>query len=91
MPLTDTEIQKIADAVWAKKFVSPGNGKTYNASSYLVYANLFAGQAKTAVAKLPGVVVDAATVGAAITSDVKTRLAALFGGTQCPLPVPARS
>lgn len=72
MPLTDTDIQKIAAAVWAKQFTHPDSKATAPASSWLVYGNRFA----LAASKVKAVAVDAAAVAA----DIKTRLIQSLGG-----------
>lgn len=85
MPLTDVEIQKIADAVWSKALINPDDPKkiAYTAGTWLVYSNLKAGKALTAAVDAgKSAAVDAAAVAADITSRVRANLAALFGGPQ---------
>lgn len=80
MPLTDAEIQKIADRVWAKRFAMPGDPKTtYPASTWLVYGNLKAAGAQVAAqAAAAAAKVSVDTV--AVAQDIKQRVIALLGG-----------
>jgi len=65
MPLTDDDVQRIARAVWTTAWTSPSNDKPYPASSYLINANVWAGQARNAVQQLAKAEANRYTVGTA--------------------------
>lgn len=92
MPLSDQDVQKIANAVWARKFTDPldqnpdpSKRRQYPAATYLVYGNRYAAAARaaadqaTAAAKAAGASVHQTAVdAAAVAADITSRTLALL-------------
>jgi hypothetical protein len=77
MPLTDAEIQKIANAVWAHQLTHADSKTTASTGAWLVYGNRFA----HAAAQVKNVTVQVKADADAIAAQIKARLIQIIGGS----------